>query len=307
VSLQSYLEELADPDQPIHASKLAALSMLSADDFARFLGAWSTLGDDRRRQVMDDLVDLAEDNVELNFDPVFTLALGDIDAAIRRQAIRGLWEYEGSELIDRLVELLEGDADGGVRAEAALALGRFALKNELDELRHADGEKVDRALRAKFEDQLEPSEVRGRALESLGVRSEPWVRALIESAYEGPEPRLRLSAVHAMGQSADASWLATLRAESENEEAEMRFEVASAAGAIGDEEAIPFLIELSRDEDDEVQEAAIAALGEIGGDAVKEALRSLMDEPEERVRDAALAALREAEFVDDPLGVRVID
>ena len=87
----------------------------------------------------------------------------------------------------------------------------------------------------------------------------------------------------------------------------MRFEVATAAGAIGDEGATPLLIALSRDEDAEVQEAAIGALGEIGGEMAKGALRDLLDEPAERLREAALDALREAEFAEDPLGVRVIN
>jgi HEAT repeat protein len=307
VTLQSYLEELADPDQPVHASTLAQLSRLSADDFARFLGVWPVLSDERRRHVIDSLVDLAEDNVELNFDPVFTLALGDVDADVRRQAIRGLWEYEGPELIDRLIEILVGDRDGAVRVQAALALGRFALKNELEELRPSDGDKVDSALSKTFQDESEPVEVRAHALEALGARSERWVTELIDEGYDSSERPLRLGAVYAMGRSADARWLGILREEAQDEDSEMRFAVATAAGGIGEEEAIPFLLELSRDEDDEVQEAAIGALGEIGGDAVKSALRDLLDEPDERVRDAALAALREAEFVDDPLGVRVLD
>jgi HEAT repeat protein len=265
------------------------------------------LSDERREHVVSTLVDLAEDNVELNFDALFTLALGDVDPAVRRDAVRGLWEYEGAELIDRLAELLESDADGGVRAEAALALGRFALKNELDELRKPDGERVDSALRKAVENESEAPEVRGRALESLGARSEPWVRDLIEEGYASDDRPLRLGAVYAMGRSADASWIETLSLEATSEDPEMRFAAGTAAGAIADEEAIPMLVGLARDEDDEVRAAAISALGEIGGSEAKEALRELVDDPAERVRDAAVAALREADFADDPLGVRIAD
>ena len=52
--------------------------------------------------------------------------------------------------------------------------------------------------------------MRGRALESLGARSEPWVRDLIEEAYDSGDRRLQISAVHAMGTSADSQWLPSI-------------------------------------------------------------------------------------------------
>jgi HEAT repeat protein len=307
MSLESYLEELADPDQPVHASNLAHLSNLPAPGIKALEDVWSRLSDERREEVVRGLVEIAEDNVELNFDAVFMIALGDLNANVRREAVRGLWEYDGAGLVSRLIEILEHDEDAGVRAEAALGLGRFAMKAEFNELTAVNGKNVDVALRRAFEDEREPVEVRARAIESLGARSEPWVAELIEEAYDSEERPLHLAAVHAMGRSADARWLGTLEEEGESEDAEMRFEVATAAGAIGDEDAIPLLVELARDEDGEVQEAAIGALGEIGGSPAKEALRELMDDATESVREAALAALREADFADDPLGVRVIE
>jgi HEAT repeat protein len=307
VDVQEYLEELADPDQPVSVSNLVTLSNVAPNDLSAVGAAFPRLSDERRSEVINAMAELAEDNVELNFDAVFKLALRDSSPEVRRQAVRGLWEYEGSDLIDSLIQMLERDEDAGVRVEAALGLGRFALKNELDELRRFDGERVDSALRRSFEDEREPAEVRAHAIESLGARSEPWVTELIDEAYDSSERPLRIGAVYAMGRSADSSWLGVLSEEAQSDEAEMRFAVAMAAGAIGDEEATPILIELSGDEDEEVQEAAIGALGEIGGDPAKEALRDLMDSPVERVRDAALDALREAEFADDPLGVRIVN
>lgn len=302
--LETYLQELKDPAQPLVASRLVRLSNLAPEELARFTEAWLAMEQHRRLRVMRHLLEIAEDNVELNFDAVFMQALRDADAEVRREAIKGLWEHEGRDLIDPLLDLLREDPDAGVRREAARALGRYALQAEFSVLRSSDAERIDHALKATAEDEAEVSEVRGSALESVGARSAAWVHGLIEQAYNSPDRRLRLSAVHAMGRNCDPSWLERLLPELESEDAEMRFEAATACGAIGDEAATPHLLPLLGDEDVEVRQAAISALGEIGGADARAALQRVIEAGDDRVRDLALAALAEASFADDPLGVQ---
>ncbi len=304
MSFEAYIRELADPARPPAASKLINLSMMGAEETPLFLNAWLEMDLRRRQRVIQELIGLAEDNVELNFDAVFFIALADSDAEVRRNAVKGLCEYEGRDLINCLLGLLESDPDASVRAEAALALGRFVLQAEFDTLHAADTERVERALHRSINDTAEVAEVRGRALESIGARSEPWVRDLIQGAFESPDRRLRLSAVHAMGRSCDASWLPALTAELESDDAEMRFEAAGACGSIADEAATPHLLRLLEDDDHEVQEAAIGALGQIGGAQAKEALQDLLSDGAERVREAVLSALAEVDFAEDPLAFK---
>lgn len=306
MSFETLLEELTDPAKLVAASKLAGLSGLNADEASRFMDAWEQLDGGRRKWLAHELVDLAEDNVDLNFDAAFLVALSDEDPDVRRAAIAGLWEHEGRDLIEPLAGLLGDDPDAGVRAEAALALGRYVLQAEFDALRTSDAELIEGALRRTVTDPTEIVEVRARALESLGARNQDWVRDLIEDAHEGDDRRLRISAVHAMGRSCDASWLSSVLAELESDDAEMRFEAAVAAGSIADPEATPYLVPLLRDEDPEVQDAAIAALGQIGGEEAKESLRELLAEGDERVHDAAQAALAEVDFADDPLAFKIL-
>jgi len=305
VSFEAYLQELTEPANPLVASKLVTLSNMGPDQASLLRSTWLEMELARRQRLMQALIDLAEDNVELNFDAVLFIALADRDADVRRTAVRGLWEHEGRDLIDPLRALLQSDSDAGVRAEAAQALGRFVLQAEFDALPASDVERVERALRATVEDAGEVSEVRGRALESIGARSEPWVGDVIQRAFDSPDRRLRLSAVHAMGRSCDAAWLPALTPELESDDAEMRFAAASACGAIGDEAAIPYLLPLLHDEDAETQEAAVGALGEIGGGSAREALKDLLADADTRVREAALAAFDEAEFAEDPLGFKL--
>ncbi len=305
MTFEALIEELADPARPLAVSKLVALSGMTAEEASRFMSVWRELDDRRRQWLIHELADLAEDNVELNFDTVFFAGLADADADVRRAAVLGLWEHKGRGLIGPLISLLGTDPDAGVRSEAALALGRYSLQAEFDTLRPTDVERVEAALRRTVTDPTEIVEVRGRALEALGARSEDWVRDLIQDAYDSPERRLRISAVHAMGRSCDASWLSSIFAELESDDPEMRYEAANAAGSIADVEVTPFLKPLLHDEDPEVQEAAIAALGQIGGEEAKATLQELLAEGDVRLRDAVLAALDEMDFAEDPLAFKI--
>lgn len=305
VSNEAYFEELANPARQVAVSKLANLSGMRTGEAAQFAGVWAAMDEERRKHIVQQLAGLAEDNVELDFDAVFLIALGDQDGQVRLDALRGLWEHEGRDLIDPLIGLLETDADATVRAEAALALGRFVLKAELQTLRDADAERVEGALRAAISDDGEAVEVRGRALESIGARSRAEVADLIRDAFEGGERTLQLSAVHAMGRSCDDTWLPLLFDEMENDDAAMRYEAAVACGAIGSAEAVAPLASLLYDDDPEVREAAISALGAIGGEGAKRTLEDRLEEADGATREAVLAALAEADFGEDPLGVKV--
>jgi len=305
VSLEDYLQELVDSSAPLGVARLVNLSNLVPDEASAFEEAWRGADVHRRRQVMHQLIELAEDNVELSFDAVFRVGLSDSDAEVRRCGIRGLWEYEGRDLIPTLVALVLADVDQTVRGEAALALGRYALKAEFDEIRASDASIVDDALRKTIADPEQTTEVRARAVEAIGARSQPWVHQIIEDAYHSGQHRLRVSALHAMGRNCDARWLSTLVRELESDDAEMRYEAATACGALGDEAAVPHLLPLLRDDDAEVQEAAIQALGQIGGQEAKKALEDCLASAEQRVRNAALAALAEADFGEDPLAFKL--
>jgi HEAT repeat protein len=305
LSLETLLPSLADPEHTPPATELAALTSLEGENRDRFLDVWRTLSIQRRRDIIDRLADIGEDNVELDFTIVFMTGLVDDDVQVRAQSVKALWEYEYDDLVPVLLRLLR-DPEALVRGETALGLGRFLLRMEVLDRDDALAQQIEGALRARYHDEAELKDVRGRALEALGVRGKDWVHDLIEGAYSSGDRRLAISAVHAMGRNADLEWLPAIIEEMESEDAEMRFEAATAAGGIADEQAIPHLAELTADEDAEVQEAAIAALGQIGGPAARSALHSVAAETsDERVLEAASDALAEADFVEDPLGFKL--
>ncbi|HEY5639696.1 MAG TPA: HEAT repeat domain-containing protein [Dehalococcoidia bacterium] len=305
MNFEEYLDELASSSRKLKIADLQRLSELSPEQAGQLAARWPDIGLRRRRRILQELTDLVEDNVELNFDAVFRHALQDADAEVRLAAVRGLWEYESPDLIDSLVSLAESDDGAAVRAEAALALGRFVLRFELGRLRERHFERASAALRRVIERRGEVEEVRARALEAIGSHDATWVRQAVTQAYESGSHRLKVSAVHAMGRSAEPRWLPLLNRELASDDAELRYEAAVASGSLADDAAVPSLVPLVADPDDQVRAAAIAALGEIGGAAARRALGDLVDGPSKAVSEAAASALAEIEADEDPLGFKL--
>jgi hypothetical protein len=138
--------------------------------------------------------------------------------------------------------------------------------------------------------------VQASALESIAYAGEAGVRQFIEDAYYSPLEELRLSALRAMGRSADVRWRRMVRAELSNPAPEMRAEAAVAAGELEIKAAVPDLLSLLEDDEQMVRTAAMFALGHIGGRAASAALRAIAagDDPDEA--EIAELALEEMLF-----------
>jgi HEAT repeat protein len=303
VDFEAYVQELSDPAKPLSVSSLVGLTNLGPEQIVLFHTAWREMELRQRARLVEELLELAEDNVELNFDAVYTIALKDRDAGVRKAGIAGLWEHEDSDLVTPFITMLQNDPDPSVRAEAALALGRYVVQGEFARAKPGESARLDQALRDVIQSRDEVPEVRGRALEALGARSEDWVRDLIEECFDSADRPVRLGAIHAMGRSCDATWLADLLPELENDDAEVRFEAARALGSIGDERAVDQLLSRLTDEDLDVAEAAVIALGEIGSNEAHEALQEVVAGDSARLVDAAREALAQLEFANDPMDV----
>jgi len=303
--IEETIADLGNSDKPLLNSRLAELSNLNSEELALFEQAWAAIEPKRRRQIMYRLVELAEDNFELDFDSVFKSRLKDQDAEVRSKAIEGLWESEEASLIDPLIKLLKQDSSEKVQATAATALGKFAMLAELKKLRPSHKSKVCQALLATINDSSQPIEVQRRALEAAAPLSLPQMKKAIVKAYQSGNPKLRTSALFAMGKSCNHSWLPILLKELASADAEIRYEAAGACGELGEKEAAPYLLELITDPDIDVQLAAIQALGEIGGPEAKDCLEQCLNNPSEIIQQAAEQALHELEAGEEPLSFQI--
>jgi hypothetical protein len=93
-SIGKAIHDLAESEEIPGNTTLTELSGLGPDDLKFFSEVWDELNTEHRMQIIRRLSELAEDNLELNFDTVFRYCLTDSDEDIRSLAIEGLWESE---------------------------------------------------------------------------------------------------------------------------------------------------------------------------------------------------------------------
>ncbi len=288
---ESVLEHLLSSDETVSLAELYHLSDMTPEEAERFAAVWSQVNVTKRRRAIRMMVELAEDDVYADFTAAFRQALFDEDADVRAAAIDGLWESESVTLIRPLLHLLRTDPSEQVRARAAAALGRFVLAGELGHLSEERQRTIVEALMSVISDGSLSTELRRRAVESVAFSSDERVRGIIARAYRDPNRKMRVSAVFAMGRSADPCWCEIVEQELESDDPEMRYEAARAAGELGDRRAVDRLIALLADPDPEVRDVAIWALGEIGGTKARRALEALLDHADANVAEAAWEAL----------------
>jgi len=296
-NFEELLQQIGDAENRLSISSLYGLSGMDRDETLLFQKAWPSMAIERRRQIINLLVEIAEASFEVNFGPVFRFCLDDEDERVRAAAIEGLWEDDDTALINPLITLLQDNPSISVRAEAAKSLGRYVLLGELDKLKARPFALVRKALLETIHSSLEDLEVRRRAIESIAHSSDEGVREIIEAAYYDEDERMRTSAVFAMGRSADPYWSDLVINELESARPEMRYEAAMASGELQLAEAVPFLANLINDPDREVLEAAIWALGQIGGNEARRILYACYEDGDEFLCEAVEEALTNLEFM----------
>ncbi len=230
LDVEELLRHLIEADEELPAYELFALSDLSYGDAELVRRLWPLVPIERRRVVVETLVLSAEQFIDLQLGTVLRVVLDDDDPIVRRVAIGGLWEDEGTDLLGRYVHMLDSDMDVDVRSAAAAALGPYVLAGELDELDAALAMRAEEALISALTNRSELLAVQCRALESIAYSGELGVRQLIEDAYYSPYDEMRLSALVAMGRSADVRWRRLVQAELQSPDADIRMEAALACG-----------------------------------------------------------------------------
>lgn len=291
---------LRDPN--LRFGSLRFLSGLTRGESGAVREAWPTLSLERRRRLVRAMDDLAELSVELDFARVLRIAMRDTDAEVRAHAIEALWEYELTDFLVALLDIVRHDESSTVRTAAAKALAPFAVRAAVGDIAEPLATQVHDELLASAQDLREPIEVRRRAIESLSPFNDPPIATLITELYDRGDAEDRVSALYAMGRTFNPRWLGTLLDEIEAEESEVRFEATRALGELGQAEAVPDIIGRLDDEDRLVRIAAVIALGQIGSRAATNALREhRADEDDDEWAEAIDAALAEASYSDTPL------
>jgi HEAT repeat protein len=307
MSLAAVLALLSGPGALPSLNNLYVLSDLSRGDSELVRERWPVIAVERRRAVVEELVNAAHDDITLLLGRFLRLAITDPDDYVRLRAVEGLWEDVAPDLVGPLVQMLANDSAAELRAAAARSLGPFVLAGELEEMDAALSMRAEEALLAALHDSREALSVRCRALESVAYSGEAGVRQLIEDAYYAADDEMRVAALTAMGRSADVRWRSVVRAELKSPSSAMRAEAAWACGELEAHNAVNDLLELLLDDVQTVRLATILALGHLGGRDAKNALGIVAagDDPIEA--EAAELALEEMLFYADDQGVSLYD
>lgn len=294
----SVLEALfSAEDLPIHL--IFRLSDLSDADFDRFKRGWSNVDEDRRVALARHMSDIAEENYLVDFSSLFAYMFDDESPVVRIAALDGVWDSEDQSLITSILELLATDKDTTVRVAAARALAHYILLAEWGQISDLHTDEIVDGLLAAYDNPRSPLDVKRAALEAVSPSSHPRVPELINNAYEEGSNDLQLSAIFAMGVSADERWLPYLEDELRSPSPDFRAEAARACGVLGGQSCVDALEQLIDDDDQEVGMAAITALGQIGGERAFTLLSRLAEDPNyEEYFDVIEDALDEMEWMD---------
>ena len=299
-SFQTVLDALLDTKKEFPRRYLNLFSDIGTLELKTVQDVWSRIGLSRKLSLLEGLESLIEEDTLVNFDDFARPLLKDPEAAVRVHALRLLSETDDAKLITPLLEMLKADADVNVRAEAAHTLGYFVALGELEEIpAKAYGEaKAGLLASAHGEDE---TRVRRQALESLGFASDEEVVKLIESALNKRETDWQISALIAMGRSADDRWEEEVLRGLTDADNRIRLAAVQAAGNLALKSARTVLLRLLEDEDDDdVGGAAIWSLSQIGGEDVRTYLENLLDQSEDEEQTEFLEeALDNLSFTED--------
>ncbi len=125
-------------------------------------------------------------------------ALADADISLRGEAARSLGALGSRRAAGRLIQVMRGDPDAGVRMFAAHALGSVC------------GTKSVSALREVLANQSEEAKVRGEAAESLGGCFASEAIPDLIAALKDQSPEVRFWSAYALGHMKAESALAAL-------------------------------------------------------------------------------------------------
>ena len=287
--VQTALRGGADSDSFALAPAIVyGLSEPTPSDIHALTPLWRELPDQYKAHALRQLLEASEADFELSFNEIALLSLEDESSLARAVAVDLLWTDDSPATLRLIMERIRRDASAQVRVQALLALARFILLGEYEDIPAADAESARQLALDIYADSREALHIRCRALEAIGNSSHPALESMIREAYAAGVHDMKRSAIVAMGRSCSPVWRDILLEELDSADDEIVFEAAQACGHIQLKESIEKLRRLCLSDDREIQLMAIWALGEIGGQRAYQALCDLEDETDDPELQEAL-------------------
>ncbi len=228
-------------------------------------------------------------------------ALKDSDPEVIKSAMAGLRRATDERVIRGLVSLLQ-HSNFGVRNCAAQTIDtiRWVPKDREEriwfqvakgwyERAASSGAEAIPALQLTL--QTGPVGAAVRAVEALGLISDPRIPKLLRSALESEEPAVRIAAADALGKVGGSEAVETLTICLRNRHVQVRVAAVQALGILRAAEATGRICKLLRDKEWEVRQEAAVALGRLANPEACEPLAAVLEDEDSDVREAAAMAL----------------
>jgi HEAT repeat protein len=300
LSFQKVIDSLLANSKDFPRQYLQQFSDIGTTDLKSLQDAWPRVELNRKLTLLGELDALAETDTLVSFDDFASSLLTDPEPQVRVSAIRLLDESEDVKLVPSFLDMLKNDPDLSVRAEAANALNLFVDLGELEEIPEPIYHQVEDALLTTVTGD-DDVRVKRAALEALGFSSREEVSTLVQSSFQREDPHWKVSALTAMGRSADERWADDVTRSLVSENDNIRRAAVRAAGELSLRSTRPLLLRmLNEEEDSTVISAAIWSLSQIGGEDVRTYLENLLDQTEDEELMAFLEeALDNLAFTED--------
>jgi HEAT repeat protein len=281
LSFQKVLDSLLANSREFPRQYLQEFSDIGTNDLRSLLDVWPKVELKRKLTLLDELDALAEADTLVSFDDLASALLTDPEPQVRMRAIRLLDESEDVKLVPSFLDMLKNDPDLNVRTQAATALNLFVDLGELEEISESIYRQVEDALLTSITSE-DDARVRRAALESLSYSSRDEVATLIQSSFQREDPHWKVSALIAMGRSADERWSDEVTRSLVSVNDHVRRAAVQAAGELSLRSTRPLLLRmLNEEEDSAVLSAAIWSLSQIGGEDVRTYLENILDQTED--------------------------
>ena len=281
---------------------MGLLSSLSEDNIDQFNLAWESLSIERKKNTLEELTNLSEVDIAMDFSQIFLIGISDNNSLIREISVLGLWESNDRSLIKPLTALLKDDPTSQVRQAAAMTLETFARRSQEDKLIDRDCQQIRESLIYVIEDESADIDTKRRSIETIAHFGSAGIEDIILNAHKSYDSKLRQSAIYAMGRTSETQWIKLLLGNLDDPNPAIRYETVSSLGELGDETIIPYLTKLLTDDDTEVRASAIRSLGQIGGSSAKQTIANYLDDENAIIKESAVSAMESIRFEEDPLG-----
>jgi HEAT repeat protein len=300
LSFQKVIDSLLASSPEFPRQYLQEFSDIAPAELRALLDIWPRVDLKRKLTLLEQLDTLAENDTLVSFDDFAISLLTDPDSLVRARAIRLLDESDDVKLVPSFLDMLRNDPDLNVRAQAAAALNLFVDLGELEEIPEPIYRQIEDALLTSITSD-DDARVRRAALESIGFSSRDEVVTLIQSSFQRDDPHWQVSALIAMGRSADERWVDEVMRSLVSENDRIRKAAVQSAGELSLRLARPLLLRmLNEEEDSSILSAVIWSLSQIGGEDVRTYLENVLDQTEdEEQMDFLEEALDNLAFTED--------